>query len=442
MAIRTPPLYLQGGTHTAENDRLGITGMVTSEGCGPGTAELEVTQSGTPAMTVAVAVGHGWVNGTTSTTQGTYKTYNDAPVTLTITTANATLPRIDKVCLTIRDAAYAGASNDCILQVIAGTAAASPTAPATPASSLVLATVAVAAAATTIVNANITDTRTRAQMGLPLSTSAVGQLSGIPQASVTNLVSDLAAKTDLAMTQNAQTGTSYSYALADASKLLSMSNAASNTVLVTKQATVTWVTGTQLRVINLGAGVTTLVADTGVTINNNRSLAQYQGGTLIRTASDVWTFVGSASQSNAVSASKTDTYTQTSATFTDIAGLTVTITPTSNTKKVMIVVQIGAAELGLADYINFRLMRDSTAISVGDAAGSRLRATSGRLPNAINRIESVNIAFLDSPATTAATVYKVQVQSPSGTLYINRTTTDSDNSGYARYSSNITAWEV
>ena len=113
----------------------------------------------------------------------------------------------------------------------------------------------------------------------------------------TDLNSALAAKTDTAMVQNAQTGTSYSYALADASKLLSMSNAASNTVLVTKQATVTWVTGTQLRVVNLGAGVTTLVADTGVTINGNVALKQYQGGTLIRTASDVWLFVPTASSS-------------------------------------------------------------------------------------------------------------------------------------------------
>jgi hypothetical protein len=112
-----------------------------------------------------------------------------------------------------------------------------------------------------------------------------------------DLNSALAAKTDTAMTQNAQTGTSYSYVLADAAKLLSMSNAASNTVLVTKQATVTWVTGTQLRVMNLGAGVTTLVADTGVTINGNVALKQYQGGELIRTASDVWLFVPTASSS-------------------------------------------------------------------------------------------------------------------------------------------------
>jgi hypothetical protein len=110
-----------------------------------------------------------------------------------------------------------------------------------------------------------------------------------------DLNSAFAAKSDLAMTQNAQTGSSYSYALADASKLLTMSNAASNTVTVTKQATVTWVTGTQLRVMNLGVGVTTLVADTGVTINGNVALKQYQGGTLIRTASDVWLFVPTSS---------------------------------------------------------------------------------------------------------------------------------------------------
>ena len=112
-----------------------------------------------------------------------------------------------------------------------------------------------------------------------------------------DLNTDFAAKTDLAMTQNAQTGTTYSFALADASKLLTTSNASPVSVTVTKQATVTWVTGTQLRVMNLGAGTTTLVADTGVTINGNVALKQYQGGTLIRTASDVWLFVPTASSS-------------------------------------------------------------------------------------------------------------------------------------------------
>lgn len=174
MALRTPPLYLQAGSHSAENDRLGIQGHIGRQGVGDVsgalpqaaggtcTGDFAVTQSGTPGMTVSVAGGWAWVLGTTSATQGMYQTYNDAPVTLTIITANASLPRIDRVVLTIRDAAYAGSSNDCILQVITGTANASPTAPAIPASSLSLATIAVGAAVTSILNTNITDTRTRA----------------------------------------------------------------------------------------------------------------------------------------------------------------------------------------------------------------------------------------------------------------------------------------
>jgi hypothetical protein len=169
MAMRTPPLYLQAGSHTAENDRLGLKGIIGTEGVGAGTSEMQVTESGTPGMSVVVAAGWAWVNGTTSATQGIYSTYNDAATTLTVTAANPTNPRIDKVCVTVRDAAYAGASNDVILQVVAGTPAGSPSAPATPASSLALATIAVAAGATSITNANITDSRTRAALSMAAS---------------------------------------------------------------------------------------------------------------------------------------------------------------------------------------------------------------------------------------------------------------------------------
>jgi hypothetical protein len=173
MTLRNPPLWLQAGSHTAENDRLGMQGIVGTQGTGDTLNQLKVSQSGTPGMSVQVAAGWAWVLGTTSSTQGMYSTYNDAAVTLTVTAANPTNARIDKVCLTIRDSAYAGASNDSILQVVAGTPSASPTAPATPASSLVLATISVAAGATSIVDANITDARTKAAMSLA-GTGATG----------------------------------------------------------------------------------------------------------------------------------------------------------------------------------------------------------------------------------------------------------------------------
>jgi len=151
--------------------------------------------------------------------------------------------------------------------------------------------------------------------------------TGIATSAVTGLDTALASKTDLAMIKNAQTGTSYSYALADQTKLLTMSNAAANTVTLTKQATVTWAADTQLRVLNIGAGATTLVADTGVTINNNTALAQWRGGVLIRMSSDVWTFVPFASGVGAANFSDAATGTYTGykyLTFTSSGTITIT----------------------------------------------------------------------------------------------------------------------
>jgi hypothetical protein len=184
-----------------------------------------------------------------------------------------------------------------------------------------------------------------------------------------DLNSALASKTDLAMTQNAQTGSSYSYALADASKLLTMSNAASNTVTVTKQATVTWVTGTQLRIMNLGAGVTTLVADTGVTINGNVSLKQYQGGTLIRTASDVWLFVPTASTQASATARVDTNQTTTSTSFTDLATAGPAVTLNTGTKAmVMVSSRLYHSSGGSACAMGFAVSGASTVAAVISSA--------------------------------------------------------------------------
>ena len=178
MAVRTPPLYLQAGSHSAENDRLGLYGLVGTQGVGPLT-QLKVSQSGTPGMSVSVAAGWAWILGTTTSTQGMYSTYNDAAVTLTIATAPVTNTRIDLVCMTIRDSAYAGSSNDVILQVITGTAAASPTVPTLPASSLSLATILVGTGVSSILNANITDTRAYAALSMAASGSGGASYSDV-----------------------------------------------------------------------------------------------------------------------------------------------------------------------------------------------------------------------------------------------------------------------
>lgn len=164
MALRTPPSWLQNGSHTAENDRLTANQITWAQTGVRRTNDLVVSQSGTPGMSVSIAAGWAAILGTSTATQGVYIAYNDAAVSGTITTADATNPRIDRVCLTVSDSAYTGSTNTVAVNVVAGTPAGSPVAPATPANSISLATVLVGAGVTSILNANITDTRVRTQI--------------------------------------------------------------------------------------------------------------------------------------------------------------------------------------------------------------------------------------------------------------------------------------
>ena len=167
MALRTPPSWLQNGSHPAENDRLSMQAIIASSGI-INTSSLAVAQAGTPAMAVQVAAGWGAIVGDFTTNMGVYQFYNDAATQLTVTTSNPSNPRIDRVVVTILDAYYTGSSNTVTFQVIAGTPAGSPVAPSVPQNSLSLATIAVAAGATSITNANITDTRVSVTTNLPV----------------------------------------------------------------------------------------------------------------------------------------------------------------------------------------------------------------------------------------------------------------------------------
>lgn len=126
---------------------------------GPG--DWAVSQNGTPNMSVNVAAGRGYVDGTESANQGGYFGQSTTVTNLAISASNPTNPRRDLVVARVRDNEYAtGPTSAFSLEVITGTPAASPSDPTAPANSLVIARVAVAANATTILTANITDLRT------------------------------------------------------------------------------------------------------------------------------------------------------------------------------------------------------------------------------------------------------------------------------------------
>ena len=146
---------------------------------------------------------------------------------------------------------------------------------------------------------------------------------------------------------------------------------------------------------------------------------------------------------------KTDSSFNTSSTsFTDITGLSVSITPTRSDSKILIFmdVKIGTDTNYVSGYV--RMVRDSTPIYIGDDAGtSATRATAGMADDPNNQFPyQMTGQFLDSPATTSATTYKIQIKAegPSGntgTVRVNRATTGSGNQDVVTASS-ITVMEV
>ena len=319
MTLQTPPSWLQAGSYPAQYDRLTAQALWATTGI-IGSTSLAVTENSPAGMSVRVALGWAAIVGTTTTNMGVYTIFNDATDTLTITTADPTNPRIDLVCATVRDAFYSGANNDVIFQVIAGTPAGSPVAPALPANSISLATVAVGAAVTQINTGNITDTRTLVTTNIPetgdISAVVAGTgLSGGGSSGSVTVSIDTAVTADLTTAQiltnktltsplinvgiNTQTGTTYTTVLADNGKLVTQSNASAITTTIAAFSSVAYPVGSQINFTQLGAGQVTIQGDTGVTIVSTGATAstpllraQYSTATAICLASDSWLVVG------------------------------------------------------------------------------------------------------------------------------------------------------
>ena len=146
-----------------------------------------------------------------------------------------------------------------------------------------------------------------------------------------------------------------------------------------------------------------------------------------------------------VSTHKSDTFTHSTTTFTDITGMSATITPSSSSSKILIIVDIKMAGQVNATSAQCLLLRGSTVINLGDAAGSRTRSMGQSYYDAQTyHMAQTGGIFLDSPNTTSATTYKLQTKSESSgsVVYVNRTQGDRDGSEDSRGTSNIVLMEV
>lgn len=317
MALHTPPSWLQNASHPAENDRLTSQALWATTGIISPTS-MAVTANSPTAMNVFVAAGWAVVVGDIQPGMGAYTFYNDAPVLLTITTANATEPRIDLIVATVNDSFYSGSTNNVVYQVIAGTPASSPTVPATPQNSIALASVLVGAAVLSINSGNITDLRVSVTTNLPVGditgvTAGTGLTGGGTSGTVTLAIDSTVATltgsqtlTNKILTApqvnlgiNAQTGTTYTTVLADNGKLVTLTNGSSIALTIPLNSSVAYPVGAQLNLARLGAGAVTIAGSVGVTIVSTGATAatpglraQYSTATAVQTSIDNWLVMG------------------------------------------------------------------------------------------------------------------------------------------------------
>jgi hypothetical protein len=136
------------------------------------------------------------------------------------------------------------------------------------------------------------------------------------------------------------------------------------------------------------------------------------------------------------SAIKPDAWATTSTSFVDIEGLSVTITPTSITSKMLIMVNLTYFN---SWYIgHFGLFRNSEEIGMAVTAGNRptnfMVYSHAENSHADGPFHRESNDFVDVPQTTSQIIYKIMGSArrdgQGGTSYINRTHTDRDTVGF------------
>lgn len=180
--------------------------------------------------------------------------------------------------------------------------------------------------------------------------------------------------------------------------------------------------------ITVGASGDTISIPSGATITNNGTATGFGGGKIGQV---IQTVIPDIKQ-----------ITSSSGTYVDLTSFNATITPSATSSKVLINCSInygGTSNI----YSASRILRGTTAIGLGDAAGSRTRGTVFTSNNVLQKATNSAVQFLDSPSTTSATTYKLQITlNSSQTFKLNSEGENIDNAANHRTISTMTLMEV
>ena len=145
---------------------------------------------------------------------------------------------------------------------------------------------------------------------------------------------------------------------------------------------------------------------------------------------------------------KKDKQTIQSTSLVDITGMSVTITPSVNTNKVLIRYSLSAFINSNGQYWAMRLLRGSdSTIFIGDQGSNsnQTRSSFGSYMSSYVDGRNITQEFLDSPGTDSAVTYKLQAHTPYSSSYIiciNNSPTNDNYSYMSTMVSTITAMEV
>lgn len=115
-------------------------------------------------------------------------------------------------------------------------------------------------------------------------------------------------------------------------------------------------------------------------------------------------------------------------------GLTATITPTNSANKIFVIINGGVVSANQTAVLN--IARNGSTIGVG--SGGTYNSNSIMFINAPGGGYPLSMTYLDSPATTSATTYSLFYSADTGTVAINKRTSDS----YVAAISSITLMEI